>query len=176
MGGGSRKSGGWAAFDRDHRRVWLVDDAFDPFPPLRLANSNNGNGNGNVSSSSSSSSPRPWAWAWPWPNNNIPTVSTVSAQSHTKNQTSSLPTTTTSTSIANTSIVNTKSQPKHHSPSPSASPHVCDSSGACFKSVPIEPEWEDDDDDDVYLTHRKEALRTTRYLLYYGMTHIRMLP
>lgn len=51
--------------------------------------------------------------------------------------------------------------------------------GCSFNSVPIEPEWEDDDHD-VYLTHRKHALRTMRYVFlqrpYYYFTYLGLFP
>ncbi|PON35588.1 Smr domain containing protein [Parasponia andersonii] len=186
------KSSGWAAFNRDQRRKQGLqpqndDDDDDPFPPLTPPPpppSSSSAPAAILSSSNGGVIPK-LKELYSWADHSL-IEDVMAAVDDDFDRASTLlramvPSSTTSTQN------NLKKKNKDHlemqMPMPvtdhtaqaplKGNSFECDSGGKQLSedmkrlmnrlnSVPIEPEWEDEDDDDVYLRHRKEALRTMR--------------
>lgn len=188
LGGGTGKSRGWAAFDRDQRRKQGLqpqnqNDNDDPFPPLA-----------STSTSTSSSSNYKLKELYSWADHSLiqDVMAALDDDVHRASTLLDAMVPSTSTHKRNTTHVSTTEN--NHKTNTTVTSHIAqvlkDNSGGeelseedmkrimeRLNSVPLEPEWEDNaDGDDVYLRHRKEALRTMRYVLLYYTITITSIP
>ena len=171
-GNGNCRSRGWAAFDRDQRRkqkeTLHPQNDHDPFPPLPSSSSTSTHAPAFLSYNIKVKELHSWAdhsliqAVDDDPDKTNTCVAASSTRTHPE-------TTNTNTYVA------TETNPESTNTAPLV--QLKDSSFQFelsedmkrimerLKTLPIEPEWEDDNDNDVYLRHRKQALRTMRYLI-----------
>lgn len=155
----SSSDGGWAAFDLKHRQkqgLLPPNDNNDPFPPISLS----------PSPLVLSRPPKPFSSlvlrdsSSSVINNaaNTALPVTVAQNNHLQDNIDSF-----TTAHDHIHKANATSQSEYPTDD-GAKPKPINIMGS-INSVPIEPEWEDDEHD-VYLTHRKHALQTMRYKYY----------
>lgn len=158
----SSSDGGWAAFDLKHRQkqgLLPPNDNNDPFPPISLS----------PSPPLLSRPPRPFSSLVPCDSsssmiNNAPNPAQPATVAQNNNH---LQDNVDSFTTAHDHIhkPNTISHADYPTDDGNKTKSITVNIMGSINSVPIEPEREDDDHD-VYLTHRKYALQSMRYIYY----------